>query len=210
MKLCEVYKSIIGEGSYSGKLGVIVRLTGCNLRCSWCDTQYAYEEGNDVTVDALLERIESYNLDRVLITGGEPLIQDDVYLLMEELGSSNKKLILETNGSIDISKVPDTVHRIVDMKPPGSGMTDRIEWTNLQLVNSRDDVKFVILDKNDFEWSKEVVLKNDLIERTNVIFQPVWNELEPKRLAEWILQYDLNVKFGIQLHKVLWGNKRGV
>jgi 7-carboxy-7-deazaguanine synthase len=187
-------------------------LTACDLRCSWCDTPYAFTEGTKVSVDDVLDRVSSFNCSLVELTGGEPLLQKDVYPLMQRLLDSGRTVMIETGGHLSIAKVPADVIRIVDVKCPGSGESGRNHWENLALLTPHDEVKFVIRDRTDYEFARDVVREHDLVRRTAaVLFSPVHAVLTPKPLAEWILEDRLEVRLQLQTHKYIWGaDVRGV
>jgi 7-carboxy-7-deazaguanine synthase len=208
----EIFHSIQGESTHSGRPCVFVRLTACDLRCSWCDTPYAFTEGTKVSVDDVLDRVSSFNCSLVELTGGEPLLQKDVYPLMQRLLDSGRTVMIETGGHLSIAKVPADVIRIVDVKCPGSGESGRNHWENLALLTPHDEVKFVIRDRTDYEFARDVVREHDLVRRTAaVLFSPVHAVLTPKPLAEWILEDRLEVRLQLQTHKYIWGaDVRGV
>jgi 7-carboxy-7-deazaguanine synthase len=208
----EIFHSIQGESTHSGRPCVFVRLTACDLRCSWCDTPYAFAEGSKMTVDDVAEKVGGFACDLVELTGGEPLLQKDVYPLMERLLDAGRTVMVETGGHLSIEKVPAAVIRIVDVKCPGSGESARNHWDNLRLLNAHDEVKFVIRDRPDYEFAREVVLRHELVPRTAaVLFSPVHGVLAPKDLAEWILADRLGVRLQLQTHKYIWGaDVRGV
>jgi 7-carboxy-7-deazaguanine synthase len=208
----EIFHSIQGESSHSGRPCVFVRLTACDLRCSWCDTAYAFHEGRKMSEDDIVAQVNAYGCSLVEITGGEPLLQRDVYPLMQRLLDEGHSVMLETGGHISIADVPPDVIRIVDVKCPGSGEAHRNHWPNLDLLNRHDEVKFVIRDRADYEFAKDVVARQRLIDRVAaVLFSPVHGVLDPKTLAEWILQDRLAVRLQLQAHKYIWGaDVRGV
>jgi 7-carboxy-7-deazaguanine synthase len=208
----EIFYSIQGESTYAGKPCVFVRLTGCDLRCSWCDTPYAFSEGQKMSVDAVLQQVDRYGSPLVEVTGGEPLLQEDVYPLMERLLESGRTVLLETGGQIDVSRVPLAVIKVMDVKCPGSGESHRNEWGNIDRLGSRDQVKFVIKDRGDYEFARDLVVRHALDRRcAAVLFSPVHDVLEPKALSEWILADRLPVRLQLQIHKHIWGaNVRGV
>lgn len=183
---------------------MFVRLTFCNLRCSYCDTTYAFEEGTEKSVDALLAEIAAYPAKLVEITGGEPLMQAEVHALMGALCDRGYEVLLETGGSLDIGAVDPRVKRIVDFKCPSSGMMKKNLWTNARKLRSGDEVKFVIGTKEDFDWAVERTREYALTDRVTVLFSPVFGELEPRLLAEWILGLDLPVRLQLQMHKIIW------
>lgn len=204
MKVNEIFKSIQGESTSAGIPTAFVRLTGCNLRCQWCDTKYAYDEGVDLTVDDVIDKIADFGLKSVEITGGEPLLQEDVYELMDRLLDLGYKVFIETNGSIDLSRVDNRVIKIVDIKCPGSGESGQMYFNNLNYLLKTDEVKFVIKDRGDYEWSKGVIKRFELLEKCSILMSPVLGDIEPRELAEWILEDNLNVRLQIQLHKLIW------
>ena len=208
----EIFYSIQGESSFTGQPCVFVRLTACDLRCRWCDTPYAFVEGAPASVDDILERVEAYNCPLVEITGGEPLLQAEVYPLMQRLLDGGKTVLLETGGHIDISEVPRDVVKVVDVKCPGSGEADRNDWYNLERLAAHDEVKFVIADRVDYEFARDVVREHQLDRRCGaVLFSPVHGELEPALLSAWVLEDHLPARMQVQLHKYLWGAEtRGV
>jgi 7-carboxy-7-deazaguanine synthase len=208
----EIFYSIQGESTYAGKPCVFVRLTGCDLRCSWCDTPYAFSEGQKMSVDAVLQQVDQYGSPLVEVTGGEPLLQEDVYPLMERLLESGRTVLLETGGQIDVSRVPLAVIKVMDVKCPASGESHRNEWGNIDRLGSRDEVKFVIKDRGDYEFARDLVVRHALDRRcAAVLFSPVHDVLEPKALSEWILEDRLPVRLQLQIHKHIWGaNVRGV
>jgi 7-carboxy-7-deazaguanine synthase len=213
LKVNELFYSIQGESSYAGRPCVFIRLTGCNLRCSYCDTRYAYEEGRDMELPLILDQVFSHRCMLVEITGGEPLIQADTPPLIRRLLEKNFTVLLETNGSQNIQTVDDRCIKIVDLKCPSSGMENRNDLENLGRLSPGDELKFVIGDRPDFEFARQILAEYQPFfpERTPVHFSPVFGELEPKRLAQWILDKRLEVRLQLPLHKLLWNpNQRGV
>ncbi|OGW49423.1 MAG: 7-carboxy-7-deazaguanine synthase [Nitrospirae bacterium RBG_19FT_COMBO_42_15] len=204
MKINEIFKSIQGESSFAGLPTLFVRLTGCNLRCQWCDTKYAYDEAVDLTVDEVIGRVNAFGLQFVQITGGEPMLQGDVYELMDRLLISGYKVSLETNGSMDLSSVDTMVVKIIDIKCPSSGESGQMYFNNLNYLLKSDEIKFVIKDRDDYNWAKGIIDRYNLIERCNILISPVYGEIEPREMAEWILEDNLNVRLQIQLHKLIW------
>lgn len=208
----EIFHSIQGESTHTGCPCVFVRLTACDLRCSWCDTPYAFTEGSKMTVEDVLARVDGYGCDLVEITGGEPLLQRDVYPLMEQLLASGKTVMVETGGHLSIKEVPSPVIRIMDVKCPASGESAKNHWENLDLLTTHDEVKFVIRDRVDYEFAKDVITRHQLVDRTAaVLFSPVHGVLLAKDLAAWILADRLPVRLQLQAHKYIWdANTRGV
>jgi len=206
----EIFYSIQGESSYAGLPCVFVRLTECNLRCSYCDTEYAFYEGIAMPLDRVLEEVDKYRCGLVEITGGEPLLQASVHTLMSQLIERGKKVLLETGGSLDISPVPSDVTIILDIKTPGSKMDHQNLWSNLDLLKPADEIKFVVCDREDYEWARQVILDRRLGERFRVLISPVFGS-NLANLAGWILEDHLQARFQIQLHKIIWGaDARGV
>jgi 7-carboxy-7-deazaguanine synthase len=200
----EIFHSIQGESSSMGKPCVFVRLTYCNLRCSYCDSEYSFTEGEEMSVDAVLDRVRSFGCRLVEITGGEPLMQPHVFGLMERLCDEGFDLLLETGGSLDISAVDPRVRRIVDFKCPSSGMSKKNLWSNVASLRTSDDVKFVIGTREDYDWAKQMIAEHRLLSRSPVLMSVVFQELEPSLLAEWILADKLDVRFQLQMHKYIW------
>ena len=208
----EIFHSIQGESTHTGRPCVFVRLTACDLRCSWCDTPYAFTEGTKLSVDDVVTRVADYGCDLVEITGGEPLLQRDVYPLMQRLLDAGRTVMVETGGHLSIKDVPPRVIRVVDVKCPGSGESSKNHWDNLELLTLNDEVKFVIRDRADYEYARDVVARHGLVGRTAaVLFSPVHNVLPAKDLAAWILDDRLAVRLQLQAHKFIWGaDTRGV
>lgn len=211
LKINEIFYSIQGESTYVGVPCIFIRLSGCNLRCTFCDTTYAYDEGKMMSVDDVMDKVGSYHTKLVEITGGEPLLQDGIYILMHELIERDYTILLETNGSITLSKVNGKVIKIVDLKCPSSGMSHKMDFSNIHYINKKDQVKFVIGDRRDYNWAKEIINRYNLLEITQVLMSPVHQTLKPEILAQWILDDRLQVRFQIQLHKCIWGSDiRGI
>jgi 7-carboxy-7-deazaguanine synthase len=208
----EIFHSIQGESTHTGRPCVFVRLTACDLRCSWCDTPYAFTEGRKMSLDEVLAQVESFDCGLVEITGGEPLLQREVYPLMDRLLDSGKTVMVETGGHMSIENVPSSVIKIVDVKCPGSGESHRNHWENLENLAPQDEVKFVIKDRTDYEYARDIVRRHDLTRRVAaVLFSPVHGILDPKDLAAWILEDRLQVRLQLQVHKFIWGaDARGV
>jgi 7-carboxy-7-deazaguanine synthase len=208
----EIFHSIQGESTHAGRPCVFVRLTACDLRCSWCDTPYAFHEGSRMSVDDVVSRVREFGCDVVEITGGEPLLQADVYPLMQRLLDEGRTVMLETGGHRSVDQVPAGVVRVIDVKCPGSGESDKNHWPNLDRLRPSDEVKFVIRDRVDYEFARGVVAAQGLAGRcAAVLFSPVHGVLDPKALAEWILADRLPVRLQLQAHKYVWGaDVRGV
>jgi len=208
----EIFYSVQGESSFAGQPCVFVRLTACDLRCSWCDTEYAFFEGRKQALDDVFDAVASYDCPLVEVTGGEPLLQEDVYPLMQGLLDRGKKVLLETGGHRDTSRVPGEVVTILDVKCPGSGESGRNDWSNLERLRPHDEVKFVIKDRADYDWARDVLERHWLRQRAAAIhFSPVHGVLDPKTLSEWVLADRLPVRVQLQIHKYIWSpTTRGV
>ena len=208
----EIFYSIQGESTHAGEPCVFIRLTACDLRCSWCDTPYAFHEGRKRTLDDVIAEVEAYGCPLVEITGGEPLLQEDVYPLMDRLLAAGHTLLLETGGHLDIGKVPPPVVRIVDIKCPASGEASKQHWANIDSLLPHDQVKFVIQDEADYGYARDVLSRYELDKRcAAVLFSPVHGVLEPKVLSEWVLRDRLPARIQLQVHKYIWGaDVRGV
>jgi 7-carboxy-7-deazaguanine synthase len=208
----EVFHSVQGESTHAGRPCVFVRLTACDLRCTWCDTPYAFYEGRKRTVEDLVAEVDQFQCDLIEITGGEPLLQDDVYSLMDHLLASGRTVLLETGGHRSIERVPREVIKIVDVKCPGSSESHRNDWENLNRLAAHDEVKFVIKDRADYEFACDVVERHHLAGRcAAVLFSPVSGVLDPKVLAEWMLADGVPARLQLQLHKLIWSpDQRGV
>ena len=203
LRVNEIFHSIQGESTHAGLPCVFVRLTGCNLRCAWCDTAYAFHEGRWMTPEAILAEVEATGCRLVEVTGGEPLLQEGTIDLMRRLLERGFTVLLETGGSLPIDAVPERVRIILDVKCPGSGESDRNRWENLARLRPGDEVKFVVAGPEDFAWAREV-LRERRIDPERVLMSPVWDRVEPAALARWILDSGLPVRLQVQLHKVLW------
>lgn len=210
LRITEIFLSLQGEARTVGWPTVFVRLTGCPLRCTWCDSAYAFSGGERLTLEEILLRIRSHGARRVCVTGGEPLAQPRVLDLMDRLVAEDFEVSLETSGALDVAGVHPAVSKVLDLKPPGSGEEQRNRYENLALLGPKDQVKFVITNRQDYLWSITQIEKFDLTRRAEVLFSPVAEFLKPAILAEWILADGLDVRFQIQLHKVLWGDRQGV
>jgi 7-carboxy-7-deazaguanine synthase len=208
----EIFHSIQGESTHAGRPCVFVRLTACDLRCSWCDTPYAFTEGQKMSIDDVVQRVKGFECPVVEITGGEPLLQKDVYPLMDRLLDEGLTVMLETGGHISIEPVPDAVIRVLDVKCPASGESHRNDWSNMERLTATDEVKFVINDREDYEFARTVMMKHGLRDRVRaVLFSPVHGVLDSKELAAWILEDKLDVRLQLQIHKFIWAPEtRGV
>lgn len=209
LRVTEIFFSLQGETSRVGLPTVFVRLTGCPLRCRWCDTAYAFTGGTTRKLAEILAEVLKYPSRRVTVTGGEPLAQADCHLLLTRLADAGCDVSIETSGALDISEVDRRVSRIVDLKPPASGECDRNRLANIGQLTPRDEVKFVIADRGDYEWSREMIACHEIASRCPVLFSPVHGALEPAELAAWILVDGLEVRLQLQLHKLLWGGSPG-
>lgn len=210
LRVTEIFHSIQGESTWVGAPCTFVRLTGCPLRCAWCDTEYSFHGGEKRTLDAIVQEVRDIGCPLVEITGGEPLIHRGAFELAERLVGEDFSVLVETSGSEDISPLDDRVHVIMDLKCPGSGETARNRWENLAELDGGDELKFVILDREDYEWARDVVREKGLERRVRegtlraILFSPVWGEMHRRELAEWILTDGLLVRFQTQLHKHIW------
>ena len=209
LRITEIFYSLQGEASRVGLPTVFVRLTGCPLRCVWCDTEHAFADGRRLTLTQILEDVGSYATHQVCVTGGEPLAQKNCLPLLTALCDAGYDVSLETSGALDIAEVDSRVARIVDLKAPGSGECARNHWQNIDLLTQHDELKFVLADRNDYEWAVTTIRENQLDKRCPILFSPVQDALAPQELAVWILADRLPVRFQLQLHKLLWGNMRG-
>ena len=210
LKVNEIYHSIQGESTYMGMPCIFIRLTYCNLRCTYCDTEYAFYDGKEMTIKEILSKIKSFNCKTVEVTGGEPLAQDGCIKLLNKLISEGYKVLLETSGSISITKVPNGIIKIVDFKCPSSKMEDRNLWSIVDELSDNDQIKFVIGDRDDYEWSCKMIEKHNLNRWVN-LFSPVFDKIKPKTIVEWILEDGIDVRFQLQMHKYIWNpEKQGV
>jgi len=211
LRITEIFHSIQGESSHAGRPCVFVRLTGCPLRCTWCDSEYTFTGGTNMTLEEVLQRVAAYGCQLVEVTGGEPLHQPEALDLVQRLCSTGYEVLIETSGAIDVSRVDERARLILDVKCPGSGMMERMHWDNLAHLSQKDEAKFVIRDRADYEWAAAIVGQYDLARRCTVLFGPVFGQLDARQLAEWILADGLPVRFQLQLHKHIWApDMRGV
>jgi len=209
LRVTEIFHSIQGESSRIGLPTVFVRLTGCPLRCVWCDTAYAFSGGESLTIADIVQRVAAFDCATVCVTGGEPLAQQNCLPLLATLCDAGHSVSLETSGALDIGGVDPRVARIVDLKAPGSGEMSKNRWENLDLLTAGDELKFVLASREDYDWALSACRQRRLFERCPVLFSPVQGQLDPALLAQWILDDRLPVRFQLQLHKVLWGNVKG-
>jgi 7-carboxy-7-deazaguanine synthase len=211
LRVTEIFHSIQGESTWAGLPCTFIRLTGCPLRCVWCDTEYSFHGGEKMTLDAIIARAEEIGTPVVEITGGEPLIHRNAFVLAERLLERGFTVLIETSGAIDISPLDPRTHRIMDLKCPGSGEESRNLWSNLDHLTERDEVKFVIAGRADYEWARDVIRGRGLDQRVAggtlraLLFSPVWGSMDFRELAEWVLEDRLPVRYQIQLHKIIWG-----
>lgn len=204
LKINEIFYSIQGESTYAGLPCIFIRLTYCNLRCTWCDSEYTFKDGQDMSISEIISTISNYNCNLVQVTGGEPLVQKNCIELLKRLDANDYQILLETGGSLSLDNVPKSVIKIVDFKCPGSGMEKKNLWSIVDDIDSKDQIKFVIKDKNDFKWAESKVKKFGLDKTNQVIFSPVFDILKYETLAEWIKSSKLNIRMQIQLHKHIW------
>ena len=209
LRITEIFYSLQGEASRVGLPTVFVRLTGCPLRCRWCDTTYSFTGGEPASIASILAQVERYPARQVCVTGGEPLSQKDCPALLTALCDAGYDVSLETSGALDISGLDGRVSRIMDLKAPDSGECEKNRWENLSCLNSRDEIKVIIASRDDYLWFREQFRERQLDRCCPVLLSPAQGELEPRQLAEWILEDGLNVRFQLQLHKILWGNLKG-
>ncbi|HEX7340045.1 MAG TPA: 7-carboxy-7-deazaguanine synthase QueE [Rhodanobacteraceae bacterium] len=209
LRIAEIFHSIQGEADAVGWPTVFVRLTGCPLRCVWCDTEYAFHGGQWHDIDEIMREVAGYGAHHVCVTGGEPLAQKRCVILLQQLCDAGYDVSLETSGSIDVAGVDPRVHKVMDLKAPGSGECARNLWSNLALITPRDQIKIVIADRADYDWACEKLREHALADLTQVLFSPVAGKLVPRQLADWILADRLPVRLQLQLHKYLWGDVPG-
>ncbi len=210
LRIFEIFHSLQGESSRVGLPTVFVRLTGCPLRCGYCDTEYAFHGGSTQTLEQILHEVAQYQAQYVCVTGGEPLAQKACHDLLNALCDAGYSVSLETSGAMDISQVDDRVSVIMDIKTPGSGEKSKNLWTNIPYLKAKDEVKFVLADRPDYDWAREILEKYQALKKIPVLFSPVYKTLPPADLAKWVLEDHLPVRMQLQLHKILWGEKPGV
>ena len=210
LRIFEIFHSLQGESSRVGLPTVFVRLTGCPLRCGYCDTEYAFHGGATQSFEEILATVASYQAQYVCVTGGEPLAQKGCYQLLKMLCDTGYQVSIETSGAIDVSQVDQRVSVIMDIKTPGSGEASKNLWSNVAALSAKDEVKFVLVDRTDYDWAKQILGQYDLTQKCPVLFSPVYKTLPPADLAAWVLEDHLPVRMQVQLHKILWGEKAGV
>lgn len=209
LRVTEIFRSLQGEGLDAGLPTVFVRLTGCPLRCGYCDTAYAFKGGRSMGVEEICRVVGEHGTRHVTVTGGEPLAQKGTHALIPALCDQGHEVSVETSGALDVAQVDPRATLVMDLKTPGSGEVERNLWRNLEHLKPGDQVKFVLCHREDYEWSRWQVEEHGLAERCQVLFSPAWGELEPRELAEWILEDGLPVRLQLQLHKILWGEEPG-
>lgn len=209
LRVTEIFHSLQGEARSTGLPTVFIRLTGCPLRCRYCDTEYAFHGGESMQLEDILAHVAAFGARDVCVTGGEPLAQKACIPLLAELCDAGYRVSLETSGALDVAAVDPRVSRIVDLKTPASGEEPKNRMENLALLTPHDQVKFVICDRNDYEWARDLLMREKLAARSEVLFSPSWGQQDPAELADWILEDRLPARFQVQLHKVLWGDVPG-
>ena len=211
LKINEIYHSIQGESSFTGLPCIFIRLTYCNLRCSYCDSEYTFYEGTDMSTDEILNKIKNYSCKLVEVTGGEPLVQKGCIDLLQKLVDLDYKVLLETSGSLTIKDVPKEVINIIDFKCPSSNMKKKNLWENINYLKLDDEVKFVIGNREDYDWAKNKIKKYNLTNICKILMSPTYKEIRPKMITEWILEDNLDIRFQVQFHKEIWPEEeRGV
>lgn len=209
LKITEIFYSLQGEARDAGRPTVFIRLTGCPLRCVYCDSEYAFYGGEWTHIDQIIDQVSEYNTPYVCVTGGEPLAQKRCLQLLDRLCDAGYRVSLETSGAIDVSQVNPDVSRVVDLKTPDSGEAARNLWANLEVLTDHDQLKFVICSRRDYEWAVSEIRSRALEQKFEILFSPVWGQVDATELAEWVLQDRLNVRMQLQLHKILWGDEPG-
>lgn len=208
MKVCEIFTSIQGESSYAGIPCTFVRLMGCNLRCSYCDTTFAYDEGIELSEEEIMRKIRLAGIDLVEITGGEPLLQREVYHFTEKLIEERYRVLIETNGSVSIKDIDKRAVVVLDLKTPASGMSDKMDFSNLNEIKHNDEIKFVITDRNDYEWSKDIIYRFDLMDKCHLLLSPAYGILAADTLARWMIDDKVRARLNLQLHKYIFGPEK--
>jgi 7-carboxy-7-deazaguanine synthase len=210
LKVYEIFHSLQGESSRIGLPTVFVRLTGCPMRCTYCDTEYAFSGGSNMEVASILNQVERFGTKYVTVTGGEPLAQKACHVLLKDLCDAGYSVSLETGGAMDIATVDDRVSVILDIKTPDSNEEKNMMWSNLAYLKPKDEIKFVLCGRDDYDWAKQKIMELNLADKCPIIFSPSFNDLNPVDLANWVLADQLPVRMQVQLHKILWGEKTGV
>ncbi len=208
LKVCEIFTSIQGESSYAGIPCTFVRLMGCNLRCSYCDTTFAYDEGIELSEEEIMRKIRLAGIDLVEITGGEPLLQREVYHFTEKLIEERYRVLIETNGSVSIKDIDKRAVVVLDLKTPASGMSDKMDFSNLNEIKHNDEIKFVITDRNDYEWSKDIIYRFDLMDKCHLLLSPAYGILAADTLARWMIDDKVRARLNLQLHKYIFGPEK--
>ena len=209
LRITEIFYSLQGESSYVGMPTVFIRLTGCPLRCGYCDTEYAFSGGDWMPLDEILQQVKQYQVEYICVTGGEPLAQKSCGNLLTALCDEGYKVSIETSGAMDVCSVDERVKRIMDIKTPGSGEESKNKYTNIDCLNSNDEIKFVICNREDYDWAKAMLEKHGLVDKCQVLMSPEHVGVKPGELADWIIGDQLKVRFQFQLHKYLWNNEPG-
>ncbi|MBN2135512.1 MAG: radical SAM protein [Acidobacteria bacterium] len=211
LKITEIFFSIQGETRFIGYPCIFIRTAGCNLECNWCDTEYAKEPGKQMEIEDIIKTVSNFPADLVMITGGEPLCQKQTPYLINELLEKSYKIILETNGSFPLVEIPNEVYKAVDVKCPGSGEEESFLKKNLERISENDELNFVLLNRQDYDWACSFIKNNNIKKNVNISFTPAYNILKPKQLAEWLIEDGLSeIRLSLQLHKIIWGDRRGV
>jgi 7-carboxy-7-deazaguanine synthase len=217
LRVTEIFHSVQGESTWAGLPCTFIRLTGCPLRCTWCDTEYAFHGGEKMTLHDIIARVEEIGTRVVEVTGGEPLIHRNAFVLVRQLLERGYTVLVETSGAVDVAPLDERAHKIMDLKCPDSGEVERNLWSNLDHLTARDEIKFVIASRADYEWARDTIRERGLdakVERGELralLFSPVWESMDFRQLAEWVLEDRLPVRYQIQLHKIIWGaNVHGV
>ena len=210
LKINEIFYSLQGESSRIGIPTIFIRLTGCPMRCNYCDTAYAFHEGKNYSFDEIINEIQQYKTNFITVTGGEPLAQKSCKDFLAKLTNLEYEVSLETGGAISIDQVHEKVKIILDIKTPGSGEVENNFWENLTLIKDQDEIKIVITNHDDYKWAKKLIKKKNLYEKYDILFSPSYSDLDPNKLAGWILKDNLSVRMQVQLHKIIWGEKKGV
>ena len=209
LRITEIFLSLQGESNTVGWPTVFIRLTGCPLRCSYCDTEYAFTGGESLTYEQILTRVSDFGVSHICVTGGEPLSQKGVHLLMQQLCDLKYQVSLETSGALDIAPVDSRVSIVMDIKTPSSAEMDKNLYSNIDLLKHDDQIKLIISDRADYDWSKKMIDEYRLPDRASVLLSPAFGQQEPRELAQWIIDDRLDVRFQLQLHKILWGDEKG-